>query len=176
MFIRNVVIGSIISLIAYGLFAYAGIKISGSLDILVTNYKAYMRGYVFSSFLGISSFLLSLLTFVVINLKEKMFDSEDYLSLYRKGEGLSEDADVKKSDLYKPLLNITYLLVLSIAFCLFTCILQFSLGFAVSKKWLIAPTMMPFFALSFMSLSLFAMTQLVCQWLRSEDVIKAKKS
>ncbi|EFH3931058.1 TPA: hypothetical protein PW931_004823 [Escherichia coli] len=175
MFIRNLFIGGVIAILAYFLFAYAGIKISGSLDCLISNYKTYMRGYVFSSFLGISSFLLSLLTFVVINLKEKMFDSEDYLDIYRKGEELSENDPIKKSDLYKPLLNITYLLVLSIAFCLLTCLLQFSLGFSVSKKWLIAPTIMPFFALSFMSLSLTAMTQLVCQWLKSEEFIKAKK-
>ncbi|MBJ9157025.1 hypothetical protein I5467_04135 [Citrobacter sp. FDAARGOS_156] len=175
MFGRNLVIGCIIGFIAYGVFVYAGIKISGCLDILIGNYKTYMRGYVFSSFLGISSFLLSLLTFVVINLKEKMFDSEDYLTIYRKGENLSDDADVKKSDLYKPLLNITYLLVLSIAFCLLTCLSQFSLGFSGSKKWLIIPTLMPFLALSFMSLSLTAMTQLVCQWLKSEEFIKAKK-
>ncbi|MFJ3356694.1 hypothetical protein [Serratia liquefaciens] len=175
MFIRNLLIGSCIGILAYALFAYAGIKISGSLDCLISNYKAYMRGYVFSSFLGISSFLLSLLTFVVINLKEKMFDSEDYLAIYRKGEKLSEDAAVKKSDLYKPLLNITYLLVLSITFCLLTCLLQFSLGFSAAKKWLIAPTIMPFFALSFMSLSLIAMTQLVCQWLKSEEFIETKK-
>ncbi|APZ07224.1 hypothetical protein BWI95_20335 [Kosakonia cowanii JCM 10956 = DSM 18146] len=174
MFTRNIAIGSIIGLVAYVAFVYAGVKISGSLDLLISNYKTFMRGYVFSSFLGISSFLLSLLTFVVINLKEKMFDSEDYIATFRKGKKLDDSVDIKKSDLYRPLLNITYLLVLSIAFCLLTCLSQFSLGFSDSKKWLIVPTAIPFLALSFMSLSLTAMTQLVCQWLKSEEFINKK--
>lgn len=172
MIFRNIAIGLLFGLIAYSASVYAGVKLNGSINGLIQAYHNSMRGYFFSAFLGISSFLLSLLTFVVINLKEKMFDSEDYKRMYAKFNGISDDSTIVKRDLYKPLVVITTLLVFSIVCCLATSLLQFTLGFSNCKWVLVAPTIIPFIAISFMSLSLYQMTQLIYQWLRSEDVIK----
>jgi len=171
MIIRNVSIGLMLGLVAYGVSVYIGINIVGSALELSNVYKASMRGYFFSAFLGISSFLLSLLTFVVINLKEKMFDSDDYKKIFIIHRELKSEAEIVKGELYRPLVIITTMLVFSIASSIATSILQFTLGLSSCVWVLIMPTLTPFIAISFMALSLYQMTQLIFQWLRSEEVI-----
>lgn len=168
----NIIIGVMIGIIFYGVCIALSIKINGCVPDLIKSYHDYMRGYFFSAFLGISSFLLSLLTFVVINLKEKMFDSDDYIGMYRRFNGMSETDNIIKKDIYRPLVVITTLLVISISACIITAILQFTVGFSNNPWLLIIPTSAPFFAITFMSLSLLQMTQLIYQWLCSEEVIK----
>ncbi|GCG50330.1 hypothetical protein RCV08_17700 [Escherichia coli] len=172
MILRNVIVGLILGILAYIASVYIGGRIVGSYSGLSDLYRSSMRGYFFSAFLGISSFLLSLLTFVVINLKEKMFDSEDYKKIYIKHNQLNAGGEIKKYDLYKPLAVITTMLVFSISCSIFTSILQFTLGLSSNCWILIIPTLTPFIAISFMVLSLYQMSQLIFQWLRSEDVIK----
>lgn len=72
--------------------------------------------------------MLSLKTFVVVNLKDKLFDSKSYLKRHRARLGLSESAAIEDSLLYKPLANLTGFLFLSILFSIFTAVAQFSLG------------------------------------------------
>lgn len=172
MILRNVVAGLLLGLITYCLAIYIGINVNCGVANLIDAYQKYMRGYLFSAFLGISSFLLSLLTFVVINLKEKMFDSDDYKKIYIKFNNLTAGDDIIKKKLYEPLVVITTALVISIVCCLFSSVLQFTLGFSANKYILIVPTIMPFIATSFMLLALYQMTQLIYQWLKSEGVIK----
>ncbi|MGP1242120.1 hypothetical protein [Serratia sp. CY37869] len=173
MIARNIVTGLVIGVVFYILAVYAGVKIKGDVYSFITVYHDNMRGYLFSAFLGISSFLLSLLTFVVINLKEKMFDSEDYLNIYAKHSSIFSGEQIRKGDLYKPLVVITGALVMAIFSCIVTALLQFTLGFSNNKWILILPTIFPFFALSYMCISLFQMTQLIFQWLRADGFIKA---
>src|SRR5688572_18969941 len=45
-------------------------------------YESKIRGYLFSGFISVGSFLLSLHTFVIVNLKDKLFDSESYQKSY----------------------------------------------------------------------------------------------
>lgn len=172
MIVRNVVAGIVLGVSFYLASLYAGIRITGSALELSNIYRVSMRGYFFSAFLGISSFLLSLLTFVVINLKEKMFDSDDYRNMYIKHMELKMGDEIVKRNLYKPLIIITTMLVFSIVFSIVTSILQFTLGLSECVWILIIPTFVPFMAISFMILSLYQMTQLIYQWLRSEEVIK----
>ncbi|MEA9392715.1 hypothetical protein SJI19_19605 [Acerihabitans sp. TG2] len=172
MISRNVLIGFLFGGLIYCLAIYIGVNVNCGVDNLIDAYQKYMRGYVFSAYLGISSFLLSLLTFVVINLKEKMFDSADYKNIYIKFNKLNLGDDISKKELYKPLVVITTALVISIICCIVSSILQFTLGFSNNKYILIIPTLMPFIATSFMLISLYQMTQLIYQWLRAEGVIK----
>lgn len=172
MVYRNVIIGVLIGVVVYIACVFLSIKINGCLAVVVKSYHDYMRGYFFSAFLGISSFLLSLLTFVVINLKEKMFDSDDYKAMYRDFNGMGEKDDIVKKEIYKPLVVITTMLVISIASCIITALSQFTLGLSDNPWVLVIPTSAPFFAIAFMSLSLMQMTQLIYQWLCSEDVMK----
>lgn len=174
MILRNVVIGLLLGVTFYCASLYAGVKITGSALELSIVYGTSMRGYFFSAFLGISSFLLSLLTFVVINLKEKMFDSDDYKKIFIEHMRLNVGDEIKKCDLYKPLVIITTMLVFSIVCSIATSILQFTLGLSTCMWVLIIPTLVPFIAISFMLLSLYQMTQLIYQWLRSEEVIKVE--
>lgn len=172
MTFRNVIVGLILGIVAYVISVYVGAKLVGSYLELSDIYRSNMRGYFFSAFLGISSFLLSLLTFVVINLKEKMFDSDDYKKIYARHKKMNAGDEIKKNDLYKPLVVITTMLVFSIACSISTSLLQFTLGLSSNCWILIIPTLTPFIAISFMVLSLYQMAQLIFQWLRSEDVIK----
>lgn len=172
MVYRNVIIGILIGIVVYIACVTLSIKINGCVAGVVKTYHDYMRGYFFSAFLGISSFLLSLLTFVVINLKEKMFDSDDYKGMYRKFNGMDDGDEIVKREIYKPLVVITTLLVISIASCIITAVSQFTFGLSDNPWVLVIPTSAPFFAIAFMSLSLLQMTQLIYQWLCSEGVMK----
>jgi len=173
MMLRNIVLGVFLAAAFYGLAVYIGLSMNSDVGHLIDAYQKNMRGYLFSAFLGISSFLLSLLTFVVINLKEKMFDSDDYLKIYAERKDISSGDDIIKAELYAPLVTITTVLVISILCSIASAIFQFTLGFSANKYVLIFPTIMPFVASSFMILSLYQMTQLIYQWLRSKESIKA---
>ena len=41
-------------------------------------YQASIRGYLFSGFISVGSLLLSLHTFVIVNLKDKLFSTDRY--------------------------------------------------------------------------------------------------
>ncbi|MCG7576491.1 MULTISPECIES: hypothetical protein [unclassified Halomonas] len=101
---------------------------TGCADDFVFFYGEKLRGFLFSGFLTVGSFLLSLKTFVVVNLKDKLFDSESYKNKYRAMNALGAEDEIDYKDLYKPLANLTGFLFFAILFSILTAVSQFSLG------------------------------------------------
>ncbi|MFS0827644.1 hypothetical protein [Pseudomonas phoenicis] len=157
------------AVVVYTLTLAVARELAGCWDVVVSAYHTGVRGYVFAAFLGASSFLISLLTFLVINIKEKMFDSSDYLKLYVMHMNLSEGDSIPKKDLYKPLRLITSMLVIAIFLCIVSSVTQLTLGFSDSKVVLLIPTFIPFLAVSFLTSSLFQIYSLIKQWLSADD-------
>jgi hypothetical protein len=161
---------------AYCATVFIAYKLNGCLDSVIFIYQASIKGYVFAAFLGASSFLISLLTFLVINIKEKMFDSPDYLKLYVLHMNLKEGDYISKKELYRPLRFISVMLVFSIFLSIISSISQLTLGFSSNKFLLIIPTLTPFLAVSFLISALFQIHSLIRQWLSSgDDVITVSK-
>src|SRR5471030_778372 len=64
-------------------------------------YQKNLRGYLFSGFISVGSFLLSLHTFVIINLRDKLFSTEPYKQKFAKANRIEVDK-IQEKDLYKP--------------------------------------------------------------------------
>ncbi|RDL18477.1 hypothetical protein D884_03298 [Pseudomonas sp. URMO17WK12:I10] len=164
------------AIMAYATALLLAYKLSGCLDTVILTYQTSIKGFVFAAFLGASSFLISLLTFLVINIKEKMFDSPEYLKLYVLHMNLKEGDYISKKDLYQPLRFISVMLVSAIFLSIISSLSQLTLGFSNNKFVLIIPTFTPFLAISFLISALFQIHSLIKQWLSSEDdVIKVSK-
>lgn len=96
-------------------------------------YESKVRGYLFSGFISVGSFLLSLHTFVIVNLKDKLFDSVAYKNNYvdfkrREIKNFSSDM-ISVSDYYSPLNVLSVFLNISIWLSIVTAVMQFTLGF-----------------------------------------------
>ena len=160
------------AVLTYAVTISVAIKLAGCLDVVVASYQNSIRGYMFAAFLGASSFLISLLTFLVININEKMFDSADYLRLYVLHHNLKEGDYISKRNLYSPLRFISMLLVCAIFLSIITSVSQLTLGFSSNKFVLLVPTLTPFLAVSFLISALYQIHSLIRQWLNSgNDVI-----
>lgn len=86
-------------------------------------YHKFQQAF-FSSFLTAGSFMLTLTTFFLVSLKEKFFDSKDYLKILEAKKNLDE-TPVNK---YSPLINISKLFIFCIFLCFITSLLQITLG------------------------------------------------
>lgn len=160
------------AILIYAFTIFVAFKLTGCFDIVITSYQNSIRGYMFAAFLGASSFLISLLTFLVINIKEKMFDSVDYLRLYVLHHNLKEGDYISKKDLYSPLRFISMLLVFAIFLSIISSVSQLTLGFSSNLFVLLVPTLTPFLAVSFLISALYQIHSLIRQWLNSgSDVI-----
>lgn len=94
-------------------------------------YHKNLRGYLFSGFISVGSFLLSLHTFVIINLRDKIFVTPEYKKSYSLAYNIKED-EVKDCDLFKPLDNLSSFINASILLSLVTAISQFTLGLSTN--------------------------------------------
>lgn len=94
-------------------------------------YHKNLRGYLFSGFISVGSFLLSLHTFVIVNLRDKVFSTKEYKESYALAYGVDE-VDIKESELYKPLDNLSSFINTSIILSLATAISQFTLGLSTN--------------------------------------------
>ncbi|WP_370611795.1 hypothetical protein [Klebsiella aerogenes] len=90
-----------------------------------------LRGYLFSGFISVGSFLLSLHTFVIVNLRDKVFATNEYKESYALAYGISEK-DIKENELFKPLDNLSSFINTSIVLSLTTAISQFTLGLSTN--------------------------------------------
>lgn len=169
---KVLIICCLAAMLVYAFTILVAFKLTGCLDVVIASYQSSIRGYMFAAFLGASSFLISLLTFLVTNIKEKMFDSPDYLRLYVLHHNLKEGDFISKKSLYSPLRFISLLLVCAIFLSIISSVSQLTLGFSNNKFVLLIPTLTPFFAVSFLISALYQIHSLIRQWLNSgSDVI-----
>lgn len=128
----------VFSLFLVGVISYLhykhGFSITLDKDTSFFNYyESKIRGYLFSGFISVGSFLLSLHTFVIVNLKDKLFDSDAYKNNYidfksQQIRGFT-GAMIKASEYYAPLNVLSVFLNVSIWLSIITAVLQFTLGF-----------------------------------------------
>src|SRR5207247_1863335 len=77
----------------------------------------------------LGGFLLSLKTFILIQLKKEVFESPLYREHYLAVQGIQETAG-----LYEPLKSLGYFLLYSVLFSLLTSACQITVGF-IANKW-----------------------------------------
>ncbi|CTZ41318.1 hypothetical protein GRW05_11980 [Escherichia coli] len=94
-------------------------------------YHKNLRGYLFSGFISVGSFLLSLHTFVIINLRDKVFATQEYKEIYSIATGIPIDK-INDSVLYKPLDNLSSFINTSILCSITTAIAQFTIGLSTN--------------------------------------------
>lgn len=97
-----------------------------------TFYGGSLRSSLFSGFLSLGGFLLSLKTFIVVKMKEGLYDHRLYKE--RFAEWRKKDARRATAKLFEPLGRLRGLLFLSIVSALVTAVLQMTLGL-VEKDW-----------------------------------------
>lgn len=94
-------------------------------------YQVSIRGYLFSGFISVGSLLLSLHTFVIVNLKDKLFTTKYYRELYAKNKNITgekEIAEISESDLLKPLDKLSSFINISVWLSILTAVSQFTIG------------------------------------------------
>lgn len=94
---------------------------------LYTFYSNKMQTSLFTGFLTLGGFLLSLKTFILIKLKEGLYDHKNYEDLVKEKQLLNPNFTH-----YGPLSRLSNFLVHSVLFALLTSFYQFSVGFVKS--------------------------------------------
>ena len=88
-----------------------------------------IRGNLFAGFLTLGGFLLSLQTFIVVNLREKFYGHDLYQKRFDRWR---KDNPHSKDGRYTPLRNLSTFLVWSVVCCLSNSVLQVTLGLVPS--------------------------------------------
>jgi hypothetical protein len=97
-------------------------------------YEEKMRASLFTGFFTLSGFLLSAMTFIVLNLKKEMFSTDLYLRHVKNQQPLVSGGRIR---VYKPLRDIGHVLLLNVALCLISSALQFTIGI-IAQRWAVA--------------------------------------
>lgn len=92
-------------------------------------YRANLRGTLFTAFLTMGSFMLSLMSMFMFSLKEKLFDDAEYNRLYSAKEKITNESD----PIYGPLVNISRLFLFCVMMCFLTSMSQFTIGLIENK-------------------------------------------
>jgi hypothetical protein len=88
-------------------------------------YEDKMRASLFTGFFTLSGFLLSAKSFIILNLKKEMFATPTYYAAVKDQMRLRPDGTTK---IFQPLRNIGHVLLLNVALCLASSLLQFTVG------------------------------------------------
>lgn len=102
-------------------------------DLSSSTYESYIRQSLFTGFLTLGGFLLSMKTFVLANVKKDVYDSEAFTKFMRELA-----ADGINLNPYEALYQLQTGLTFSICFSLFASASQFTLG--VLRSWWGKPT------------------------------------
>lgn len=101
------------------------------IDSFYDFYAKYIRGHLFAGFLALGGFLLSLKTFIIVNIKTSLYDNEKYKVKWE----LAKRDDVNLTR-YGPLKELSDLLYFSILGCIISAVIQMTFGFIT--HWLAA--------------------------------------
>lgn len=92
-------------------------------------YKTAIRSTLFTAFLTMGSFMLSLMSMFMFSLKDKLFDDTEYKKLYIAKEKITG----KINSIYSPLINISRLFLFCVMMCFMTSLFQFTVGLIDNK-------------------------------------------
>ena len=116
-------------------------------------YAINLRGSLFTGFLALGGFLMSAKTFIIVNMKKEVYDSEKYELTWL--DGLKLNGADKYWTLFYPLRRLSNIIFYTIAFCFVASIAQLTIGLFKA----LAAVMICFFvvivAVCFLMLSLF---------------------
>ena len=88
-------------------------------------YSENLRSALFSGFLTIGAFLLSLKTFIIVKLKEDLYDQDEYRARYEKNRTLNKK---KAGTIYAPLNRLSDFLIICVIGSLVSAGFHFSIG------------------------------------------------
>lgn len=90
-----------------------------------TFYSKELRGNLFAGYLTLGGFLLSLKTFIIVTMNDKLYQNETYQKKWKE----SRELDPQVGSLYQPLKRLNNLLFYAIGVSLAAAGAQFSIGF-----------------------------------------------
>lgn len=91
-------------------------------------YADDLRSAFFTAFLSLGGFLLALQTFIIVKMKESVYDHPAYV-----GEVIKMRELTAKFSHYGPLSNLSNLLSVTTLACFVCALLQFTLGFSTAR-------------------------------------------
>lgn len=113
--------------VALGMFILSGVLLYRfcPLDKLSDFYTQRLQAPLFTGFLTLGSFLLTLKTFIVIKLKEGLYDDKRYDQRLNEQQALNPKVKISK---YEPLKRLSTFLIYSVFASLFTAASQLLIG------------------------------------------------
>jgi len=141
------------------------------LNAIPDYYAKNMRGSLFTGFLTVGSFLLSLKAFIVVKLKENIFDSEGYKDKLRDRRKLNPSLT-----LYGPLKRLSLLIFLSIASAISASISQLTVGLVERWEATFFCLFVSIFAIGMLISTLLLIKSTLDEWLDYLEVEHDKKA
>ncbi len=93
-------------------------------DSIVSFYGNSLQQALFAAFVTLSAFLFSLMTFIIVKMKEEVYGTDSYREKFESQKKLNDALE-----LYGPLRNFSELLFFTVVLCLVAAITQFTVGF-----------------------------------------------
>lgn len=131
-----------------------------SLELVPDYYAKNIRGSLFTGFLTVGSFLLSLKAFIVVKLKENIFDSAVYKEKLRERRKLNRDLT-----LYGPVRRLSLLLFVSISSAITASVSQLTIGLIERWEATLFCAFVSVFAISMLLSTLLLIKSTIDEWL-----------
>lgn len=96
------------------------------LDSFWAFFNGNIRASLFAGFLSLGGFLLSLKTFIIVNMKKDVFDTQKYKEIWNQQKKLGESRKVGRR--LDPLEELSNVLFAAIVSCITTAVLQITVG------------------------------------------------
>jgi hypothetical protein len=95
-------------------------------DDLVQGFADGLRRDLISPFVTLAGFLMTITTFIVLRMKESVYDSDEYIEHYEQVVAMSPAG--KLGSLYRPLKGLCVLLLATVVACLLTAVANATVG------------------------------------------------
>lgn len=136
-------------------------------------YREKLRGDLFNGSLTMAGFLVTVATFVVITMKEKVYDHPSYRQAVELSLQLSTKPE--RNALYAPLRRLTMLLALATSACLLCTLAHVSLVFLPTRWPVAACVSIAAATLSLTSFAILAAYGNFVHWLQQAPTFPAKQ-
>ena len=129
------------------------------INTIIKFYGDNLRASFFGGFLTLGGFLFSLKTFIIIKMKENVYDHD----LYKKRVKEQRKLNCKIS-YYGPLKRLSHMLFVSVLFSIVTAVLQFTVGLLGNPIAVLICIWFACFSITLLVLSLFIIKNNLDQW------------
>lgn len=130
-----------------------------NLEVLPEYYAKNIRGSLFTGFLTVGSFLLSLKAFIVVKLKENIFDTDVYKQKLEERRKLNS-----KLTLYGPVKRLSMILFVSILSAITAAVSQLSIGLIERWEASVFCIFVSVFAISMLVFTLLIIKGILDEW------------